>query len=225
MNPIRNVFEKINAKLPKGTRPFEGFLRLESADLGTQKSINFYISKDSSSQTATETENRLAKTDAFVATTIGFGLIKTTTATQTRNSVIHTFANGRVFNGTAEEANLTGIYNGLLTISVDGVINVPSFPMIKFLRTGGAQQDVLTAATGTGNAFERSQWDANTFPYYPLASYLTFNGASNVEITVNCPVSQDLAATGGTGQNKLVMFIFGVLIQNGASYNTANLRY
>lgn len=225
MSHLREVFKRINAGLPKGVRAFEGFLRLESADLGTQKSISFYISKDSAAQTATETENRLAKTDAFVATSVGFGLIKTTTATQTRNSVIHTFANGTVFNGTAEEANLTQIYNGSLVVSVDGVINVPAFPMLKFLRTGGAQQGVLTAATGTFNAFERSQWDANTFPYYPLASYLTFNGASNVELTVNCPVSQDMAATGGTGQNKGVLFFFGILIQNGASYNVANLRY
>lgn len=223
MNPIRDVFKRINGKLPKGARAFEGFLRLESADLGTQKSISFYLSKDSAQQAATVTENRLAKTDAFVATAVGFGLIKTTTTLITQNMAINTFPNPLVFTGSSEAANLNQIYNGSFVISVDGVINVPAFPMLKFLRVGQAQELVLTTATGATGVYQRSQWDANTFPYYPLASYLTFNGASNVDLTVNCPVSQSMVGT--SSQNKAVLLFFGVLIQNGASYNGTQMTY
>lgn len=214
---LRNAFKDVNARKPKGSRVFEGFLRLETADLATQKQLTFYISKDSAAQTATETEVRLAKTDSFVATSVGFGLIKTTTATQTRSAALHTFPDSLVFTGSSEAALLNQIYNGFLTISIDGVVNVPAFPTIKFLRVGQAQEAVLTAASGTGNAFVRSQWDANTFPYYPLASYLTFNGASNVEININCPASISMAGT--SSQNKGVLLFFGLLIQNGAAYN------
>lgn len=196
----------------------QSYLRLESATLGTQGTINFAVLKNEIAQGATSvnaTENRLNLTDNFLATECGIYIQKTTTATQTtNNSYLDTFPNSLVYTGSGEAVNLQTIYNGKMKTTINGEVIVDSWDVNRHYRAGNAQKAVLTAATGTGNSWDRSTWDAASFGFYPLTPQIEFAGQSKNEISINLPVSAALAGTSST--NICVIIFRGLLIQNGS---------
>lgn len=213
------VNENYNRRYGKGAVTItQSYLRLESATLGTQGTINFAVLKNEIAQGATSvnaTENRLNLTDNFLATECGIYIQKTTTSTQTtNNSYLDTFPNSLVYAKTGEAIALQTIYNGKMKTTINGEVIVDSWDVNRHYRVGNAQKAVTTSATATNNSWDRSTWDAASYGFYPLTPQIEFAGQSKNEISINLPVSADMTGTSST--NICVIIFRGLLIQNGS---------
>ena len=161
------------------------------------------------------TETRLAPTDNFLATEVGFYIYKTASAGATGTKIVlNTFPNSLVYTGSGEAANLQSLYNSKLSVKINGTQIVENWDLLRHYRVGNAQKSVLTAASGTGNAWDASTWDSASYGFFPLTPQVTFKGQSKNEVSVSLPESIALA---GTSSDNIAVLIFrGLLIQNGS---------
>lgn len=209
----RSIYNAIPTANRNGVKPVPATLRLESDALGTAGAINFYIKQNDGNFTQHITEKRLNITDTFTCTEIGLFIIKVATAGQTQSAVLRSYVNSIEFSGSGEAAALRGIYNGFLNITIDGVNYLPqSWDMMRHLYVPTAQNAVLTAASGTNNAYVAEGWDSPAKGYYPVTPNITFKGSSNNLISINLPTSLAMAGTGST--NYAVLMMRGFLQQS-----------
>lgn len=218
---VRNVFNSIRAnyaeieakKGKKAPTITYSYLRSE-VSLGTVGSVKFPILTQDG--TPTVNERRLNITDDFVVTSLGLFIYKQASGAALGNSILYTFPNSLVFSGSSEASNLQSIYNGFLNVTIDRKEIIPAIDCMQFYEVGTAQQSVLTAATGTGNAYLANQYGkeagfAEVIPTFKLG------GAFVNEVNLNLPASANLAGTSSTNYVALVMR--GFLIQGGAQFN------
>jgi len=210
----RNIYERIPKK--PGVVRTQSTLRLESDALGTQSSVDFNLIKGSGNYTQHETEKRLSITDNFIVTEIGFYILKVTTAGTNRGDTLRTFPNAVQFSGSNEATNLMNLYNGYLGITIDGKqILAGQWDLMRHYRVGSAQKGVLTAASGTGNAWDQSTWDTASYGMFPVTPTITFYGSSNNLITLNLPAAVNMAGTSST--NYAVLLFRGYLDQSASN--------
>lgn len=208
----RALYEAAAGKYGKrgGVVITQSYLSLWSAALSTQGSISFAMGTNQTAAGATSIgaqEKRLSLNDYFLATEIGFF-----TARQTTKARLDTFPNSLIYSKSGEADNFQSIYNGSMNVKVNGKDILASWDMLRHYRVANAQKSVLTAASGTGNAWDASTWDSVNFGFAPLSPAIEFQGQGKNEITVNLPASVDLTPT--SGSNYAVIILRGLLIQN-----------
>lgn len=211
----RSIYNTIPTAGRNGVKPVPATLRLESDALATQGQIQFFIKQNDGNFTQHITERRLQITDTFTCTEIGLFLLKVTTAGATQSGVLRTYPNSIEFSGGsgAEVAAMRGIYNGFLNITIDGVNYLPqSWDMFRHLYVPTAQNAVLTAASGTNNAYVAEGYDNSQKGFYPVTPNIVFKGSSNNLISINLPTS--LAMAGTTSTNYAVLMMRGFLQQS-----------
>lgn len=225
----RSIYETVKSKYEKqyanrgglkgsGIVITQSFLRLESATLGTQGSINFAVLVNEMANGASSvsaTEKRLALTDTFVATEIGIYITKIASGSTIGSTVLNTFPNSLVYSGSGEAANLLNIYNGNLNIRINGETIIDSWDVARHYRVGNAQKTVLTAASGTGNSWDASTWDQPNYGMFPVTPQIEFRGNAKNLVNLNLPLSVNLAGTSST--NVAVVLMRGLLVQNGCA--------
>lgn len=196
----------------------QGYLRLLSAALtATQGSFQFGVLKSefaSGASTIDPSERRLNIVDNFLVTEMRISLVKVATGESVSISTPSTFPNSLVFAKSGEAAALMSVYNGALTIEIDGTKILDGWDISRHYRVGNAQKSVLTAATGTGNSWVASTYDSASYGYYPVTPQIELKGNSKNQISVILPVSGDLTGTSST--NYVMLDLRGLLIQNGS---------
>lgn len=197
----------------------QGYLRSMSAALSaTQGGVTFGILVNDISSGATAidaSEQRLNLVDNFLATEIRVSLLKVATGDTASISTISTFPNALVFAKAGEAKALMNVYNGKLSVVINGETIIDSWDVMRHYRVGNAQKLVLTAATGTGNAWEASTYDNASYGFYPVTPQIELRGNGKNKITLALPVGGDL--TGTSSSNYVVLEMRGLLIQNGST--------
>jgi hypothetical protein len=135
-------------------------------------------------------------------------------------STLDTFPNAITYAKAGEAGNLMAIYNGYTSITVNNIVYVDSLDNMRFYRVGDAQQGVdLGAGTGASpNVYLADSYPSSNYPFAPLTPGITFSGGAKNEIEVTLPASADLTGTAST--NYCVAYFRGLLINNGAKFNT-----
>lgn len=219
---LRNVFNGIkqdyavkeNQKGKAAPTITYSYLRSE-VQLATTGSVAFPILTQDG--TPTVNERRLNITDDFVVTSLGLFIYKVTTAgTALGNAILYTFPNSLIFSGSSEAANLQSIYNGFINVTVNRNEIIPALDCQQFYEVQTAQQSVLTAATGTGNAYLANGYTkeggfAEVIPTFKLS------GSAVNQVNLNLPASVNMSGTSST--NYIALVARGFLIQGGASFN------
>jgi hypothetical protein len=213
----RGLYQLLQAKYAKkaGAVITPGYLRLESAALGTQGSVGFSLLNNQNAPLATqinETEVRLALTDKFLVTEVGFYVLKVTTAGTNRGDVLRTWNNSQIFSKSGEAAAMMNMWNGRLAITINSINWFTTWDLMRHYRVGNAQKGVLTAATGTGNAWDQNTWDQASYGMFPTTPTIEFSGADTTGIQINCPANVDMTGTSST--NYAVIIFRGFLAQN-----------
>lgn len=196
----------------------QGYLRLQSAALSaTQGSFKFGVltTEFASGASAIDpSERRLNIVDNFLVTEMRVSLLKVASGDSASISTISTFPNSITFAKSGEAANLMAIYNGALAIEIDGTKILDGWDIMRHYRAGQAQKGVLTAASGTNNAFVANQYDAASYGFFPVTPQIELKGNSKNTLTILPPVSNDM--TGTSSSNYVVLELRGLLIQNGS---------
>lgn len=211
----RSIYENAVRRFGNSKGPVTpAYLRLESAALGTQSSVAFNLLKNEGG-TPNQTEKRLAITDNFLATSIGFYLLKVTTAGTNYGDVLNSWPNSIEYSASNEATNLLNLYNGALQITINGEVELDSWDLMRHYRVPTAQKSVLTAASGTNNAYVESGWDTADYGMYPLTPQILLRGSSKNIIQINCPASAAMAGSSST--NYAVIVFRGFLMQNASN--------
>ena len=201
----------------KGVVITPGYLRLESAALGTQNTIDFGTLTNENAPGATAVnvaEQRLNMTDNFYVSEIGIYIMKVTTAGETHKGIMRTYLNSLIFSGSNEALNLRNLYNGKLLVDVNGDRIIDGWDVMRHYRVGNAQEDVLTAASGTGNAWEADTWDTASFGMFPCTPGFELQGNAKNKISISCPAALNMAGT--SSSNYAIFIARGLKIQNGS---------
>jgi hypothetical protein len=196
----------------------QSYLRLESAVLSTQGTIDFAVLVNEiapGASTTNATEKRLALTDNFVCTELGIFIAKYASGSTLAASPLDTFPNSLVYSGSGEAANLRNIYNGYLNVQINGDTILDSWDVNRHYRVGNAQKSVLTAASGTGNAWDASTFDSASYGFFPVTPQIEFRGNAKNKLRINLPSSVALAGT--SSSNVCVLVMRGLLVQNGSA--------
>lgn len=212
-DPARAVLNVLGDE--RGVLNSPGFLRLE-AKLGQSQSITFNMIENQG--TATVTEKRLKITDIFVALQLGFFIFKVPKDAKTTLGKLRTFANPTVFSAATEADRINAVWeSGQLTIVKNSIQNVPALDLERFRSVGVAMEGLTVGATNAYFADERR--DAKV-GFINLTPILTFQGADNVQLTINLPESLDLQGDGS--DNYAVLYFRGFLRQNASFIGKKN---
>lgn len=134
----------VNSTNPRfsNARLAPGYLRLEASFNNANGKITFktFIGDGT---TVNPTERRLDRNDAFIATSMRFGLLKQDTANGKTNGEIVYYPNITIF-GAAAAGHLKSVYQGYLNINIDDKDEVKAFPMQRFLEIPETQQTAST---------------------------------------------------------------------------------
>lgn len=210
----RAIYDAVAAKYPNARKNgiiiTQSYLRMDTAALGTQGVLSFAMGANEPVGGATSIgaqERRLSLNDNFLATEIGFFTTKGTT-----KSRLDTFPNSLIYSKASEADNIQSIYNGILGININGTNILPAWDLLRHYRVSNAQKSVLTAASGTGNAWDQSTWDTMNWGFAPLSPSIEFEGQAKNSLSIVMPAAVDLSPA--TGSNYGVIILRGLLIQN-----------
>jgi hypothetical protein len=211
-NQSRSIYNALKAKYPNKTVT-GSYLRSEVDLSATQGSIRFPILVNDTQ--ANINERRLNVGDAFMVTELGIYLYKTPTGESRAGQTLNSFPNSILFSrGTGAEAKaLMQLYNGLLSIAVDRNELLPAVDLYQFYNAGVAQQGVLTAASGTNNAYIANSFDKSSLGM-DLTPSVAFAGNVVNDVVLTPAVGGDMSGTSSV--NTIVLFARGFLIQGGA---------
>ncbi len=193
----------LNADVVNRAQCTQSFLRLEQPINTTQNAFEFPIQTNvqGNSGVVRSTERRLAQQDAFYVARMQFYIANASSATAT-NFPLYTYPSPTIFTGTGEAAGLQTIYNGMLRLTMNGVVVQPGFPMSNFLNVPQTQK---TAATNSP-IDEINGVDAFSFQPNPVLI-----GSNNNQLVVVLPS----AITGTlTANDYMVIILQGILAQN-----------
>lgn len=213
----RAIYNKIKSQ-NKNAIVTQSYLRLEQ-QLGTQSQVEFNVLKNEG--TVQSTERRLSINDAFICDMISVMLYKVPTGEANGIQQLDTFPNPLVYTGASEAANLQSIYNGFLSIRVNSTVFIDSLDVMRFLRVGNSQEGVDlgggTGANATG-VYQASEYRSANYPFDKLSPTIKLSGSAKNELKIELPASANLAGTDST--NYVVMLLRGLLISDGAKFNT-----
>lgn len=179
----------------------QSYLRAET-QLTSLSSYNFFIQKNNVASPII-TEQLLNLNDQFVITHIGFGLKRiasdTPTALEQLNAEIYTYTDTNVFAGNS--ANVAGIYNSSLSMTIDRKVFLPAFPMRSFLRVPETQTAANAWFTGSGQKLTNG-YSNGLYSFYPSEPTLV-DGRQTINISIDL---ENASAIDGTGFS-----VYGVL--------------
>ncbi len=192
-------------------------LRRDSAALGTQDRISFgFQATGGGSPSATSI--LLGNNDSFIVTDISL-LIKNCadTAAGHTASIYSTFYNPKIFTG-ANDANLQGIYNGQLRVTIDKVQYLPSLAtqvleripdvqegqeVVGFVNAASANQVYKSGRSAKMNAL---------FGFFPVSPFMLKGNNETQDINVLLGASVNMTA--GSNSNFAALVFNGFLISN-----------
>lgn len=212
-NQLRDVYNKMRSSYPKCTVTYS-YLRSEVDLSASQGPIRFPVLVNDSAPNVNE--RRLNIGDAFQVTSIGFLLYKTASGGNRDGQQLVTYPNPVTFSKSGESGALTSLYNGSLSITVDRKELIPSMDCLQFYRVPVAQKGVLTAATGTNNAYALDGFPED-WGLTEIIPTIRLSGAVVNDIVLSPSVGRDMTGTSST--NTAVLFMRGFLIQGGAQFN------
>lgn len=214
VKPFNRNTALLQTLLKKGHRAAEGELVL-FASLSSSASYTFQINEN---QNKLVSEIRLRQGDAFIPTAMGLYIGKAGSATPTDAQIStvakQTYPNTSIFSGSSEAANLEVIYNSRIQISINSVNTTETMYTQRFKRVGTAQQGVLTAASGTGNSYQASEWSNENYGMCPISQAFAFNGIMNNIVNLILPTSVNCSGTSST--NYAILVFKGLQVINGA---------
>lgn len=190
------------------------YLRSEIQLSASQGTINFPILV-SDTPTANANEKRLNIGDSFQCTSMGIFIYKTPTGEAISGQNLDTFPNPITYSrgSGAESKALMSLYNGFFAITINRTEIIPAMDCYQFLNIGDAQKGVLTAASGTNNAYVANAF----FPDFGMVELLpSVPVAGNVVNQFQLTPSQSADMTGTSSTNTIVLLLRGFLIQGGA---------
>jgi hypothetical protein len=212
-NSERAIYNSLIAKY--GSKVVTGsYLRFEVDLTATTGTIQFPVLVNDSPN-ANVNERRLNVGDAFMVTKAGFYLYKIATGVDRSTAILDTFPNPILYAKVGEAPNLMSLYNGFLNFTIDRNELIPAMDMMQFLNAGVAQQGVLTAASGTNNAYVRNQF-LTGYGEVEMLPAVRLSGSLVNQITLSPAKPADMSGTAST--NTAVLIVRGFLIQNGANF-------
>ena len=226
---VSDAFGRLNSNNPRavynalrteaqnpGVIVTESYLRLEQV-LGTQSIITFDYNQNVG--TPRVTERRLAISDSFQVTQIGFYLSNpSSTPGELGRTRLFTYPNQYVFTGATEADQLREIYNGFLSIRLGSTVFYDSLDMRRFMYIKTSQRltsyisPAATTAQIQEDEAEGSSGLMNVTPSFELSG----TGKANIQITLPDPSNMAAAAVGTN--NVAVLYFRGFLKQNYSAF-------
>lgn len=197
--------------------PFESlsqsYVRAETL-LATQNTIAFVIQAGQKT-TFLPTERPIKLNDEFVITHVFIGLKKVAAASPTNTEQIVakvlTYENPVVFDGGGGDANVGGIYNGSLSITIDRVQFLPAIPVRSFRRVPQQQQNAVITDVYPANIDE---FPNGLYGFYPIEPVKVDGRQTlNIQIDLGDAVDMDVASE----SNYAVLELRGYLVTNAKS--------
>ncbi len=163
------------------------------------------------------TNYQLALQDAFFAYNLGvYFVVDSTTSgnTQYQNQLL-TFPNPQFFGSGTTDLNLQeGIWNnGTLALTINSQVITPAWDLAKHLYVPQTQID--TTAWPGGNFF--NQYDGEGYGKCAIEPNWIFNGAANIELSINFRKPLNQMGIGTGFQTRMVLIFQGYLAQNCSS--------
>lgn len=231
----------------------QGFLRLGANINMTLNSISFNVLANQG--TIINTERRLSLTDMFTVTHWALYLVKAggvvsggglaATADDLAIATNYTYPNPFVFstaaqglptfltnNGatallpyTRESLNLSSIYNGNISVSIERQVIIDAYDTMRFLRRPATMMQVNQgAATAAGAAViggsagaVGDSWEGDSVGFSRVDPQFTMSGAGDNNITIQLPSSLSLA--GALSTNFVFLQMRGIRWQNASKLN------
>lgn len=196
----------------------QSYLRLQSAALTTQSSVQFGVLVNElapNTSTVDPSEKRLALVDNFLITEMRFSLLKVASGDSASISPLYQFPNEYVFNGVDEAKNLESIYNSSFGLLINGETILDSWDVRRHYRVGTAQQGLAVSTAASENTYQADTHDNASWGYFPVTPQIELRGNAKNKLTINLPVSVNLAGTGSS--NYVVCELRGLLVQNGSA--------
>jgi hypothetical protein len=194
----------------KGKNVVPGYLRLETTIKNSQNILSFKTFEGDGASVY-PTERRLDRNDAFIATEVGFFLLRQDVANVKTNGLLNTYVNLTTFAAAAgfTPADLNAIYQGRLSITINKVKKVPDIDLQRFLHIPETQQ------TGATNYDQRKYKDG----FINLTPQVIIDGSGTNELEVAWPSYagwQGASVTAGT-EHRAVLYFRGLFVTGGSS--------
>jgi len=203
----------------KGIVITQSFLRLQSAILATLSSIEFGLLVNELAPGASSvdpTEKRLSIVDNFLITEMKISLVKRPTGQTVAQRAESLFPNPLIFTGANEAANFQVVYNGLMSLQINGDTILDSWDALRHYRVGTAQKGVNLNATGAAaDKYQADSFENATTGFYPVTPQIEVRGNAKNRFRIDLPGSTNLAGT--ASDNFVILTLRGLLIQNGSS--------
>lgn len=196
----------------------QSYLRLQSAALTTQSSIDFGVLVNelaSGANTVDASEKRLSLVDNFIITEMRVSLLKVLTGDTASISTPNQFPNEYKFTGSGEAKNLMAVYNGNLQAIINGETILDSWDISRHYRVGVAQEGLAASSNATVNLYAADEHDSASYGFYPVTPQIELRGNAKNKLRINLPVSVNLAGTGSA--NYVILECRGLLVQNGSA--------
>lgn len=203
-NDAATVMETVkNAKLTSGT------LRTEVAANTTQAAYKFPVVINNSTPSAVfNTMVLLPLQDWFIVEQIGVFAAKTLGATDA-TFALNSFPDAAVFTTANTAVSLYCLYNGNMSLIIDNNVVVNQWDIQRHLLV--PTQQTAAAAYYTGSTINyKSEQDGSTSGFYPCEPLLVFNGAANIDFSINMPA----AFTAVESNQRIVVILRGIRVQN-----------
>lgn len=182
-------------------------LRLEQAAQTTSSNYNFPVPcTDTSTDNPFNTEVRLVRQDAFLISEIGFFLSEPISASDT-NFVPYTYPDALLFSTTGESAALNTVYNGNLSILVNGARIMSNWDMMRYYNAPQTQNKV--GATINANlpiAQRNGNWDG----FAVVEPNIVIAGNNHVVFNLKLPASISIIGS----FTRLIFILRGIRAQN-----------
>jgi hypothetical protein len=196
----------------------QSYLRLQSAVLSTQSSIQFGVLVNElapNTSTVDPSEKRLSLVDNFLITEMRFSLLKVATGDTASISPLFQYPNEYVFTGSGEAKNLESVYNSSFSLLINGETILDSWDVRRHYRVGTAQQGLAVSTAASANTYGADTHDSASYGYFPVTPQIELRGNAKNKLTINLPVSVNLAGT--SSSNYIVCELRGLLVQNGSA--------
>lgn len=215
-----NVKGKYDSKYGKqsGIVITQSYLRLQSAALSTQSSIDFGVLINElapGASTVDASEKRLALVDNFLITEMRISILKVATGDTASISTMNQFPNEYKFTKAGEAKNFMAVYNGSLSTVINGETILDSWDISRHYRVGTAQEGLAASANATVNLYAADNHDSASYGFFPVTPQIELRGNAKNKLRINLPVSVDLTGTAST--NYVVLEVRGLLVQNGSA--------
>lgn len=189
MNSIVNEKQFISSRLGIPYENLSQSFLQKGVALGTQSVINFPIQ---SAQVASPlvTDNLLNLNDEFVVTHYTVFLrnigADSPSNTQLLNAIPYTYADLNVFTST-NAPNVSAIYNGVLSFTIDRKDFIPAFPARAFYRVGNTQTAANAFFTSSGQKLVNS-FDNGLYGFYQTEP-VKITGRQTIDIAIDLGAS------------------------------------